>query len=792
VSSSHFPVGQFQAFHEPTHVGAAIRLALHSRGVDVAPADIERLVRRRWKIGCWLRDVGLASLLPGFFGPDERRIVKQTDPFLWNAFPHMAGFGYQQAWALKDAVVPGGQFDRRTGTVSAAFGAGIAIVDYVVDEHDMGAILFESVTPDVVEGIFDPGTRTHATLSALARRAPDPRLCLLYALIGACARGFRELYDESGNDTALSALHSVVRRLYEAEREVSLTKASDRRSDWLLPSVEAKSILPFLAAQQIVALGMRSDGFGNENIGLALGRAVALVDDLVDLSKDFHRADANSLLIKLSKRLRERGRGSPTDADLYAVIDSSTRELVALLDSMSTVSASSQCPGAKERPRRRADDEPVSEGFDGAACFARLMVGYWVGWQGFPSQTVSAGAPRRGPHAPVRDATWRATKMLLRQQGAGYGEAVHRLRIPRLSADGVRIQVYSAVLFQRALILDALLDAAAAGLTLDSTVVASEAWALLRAKRHDVPGGWSYISEVPELPPDTDDLALVLQLLCRIGGSSLALTCEEPIRLALAGEREDGGVETWILDPNERSELGSDMRTYVQMTRSGGVHPDVVANFLYGLAYYDAKRFHDELVRGSEYLERSQGVEGAWWSRWYSGPYYGTFRAVLALATIAPESNALVRAQNFLEKQQRFDGSWGEDAAEPLATSLALLALSASRADGSEKCIERGLAFLTAAQEEDGGWPACPFIAFSASDGVTLHSYGSRTITTAFCLKALLSATRDARGGARGVVWDPSHVGRSRVAGAAAASSGARPRPRRPSDEGARYDKEGE
>jgi squalene cyclase len=210
--------------------------------------------------------------------------------------------------------------------------------------------------------------------------------------------------------------------------------------------------------------------------------------------------------------------------------------------------------------------------------------------------------------------------------------------------------------------------------------------------------------------------------------------------LALAAAEKSGGLPTWIFDSDSRSALDESMRAYVELTASGGVHPDVVSNLVSGILMYEPKRYQDDLLRAATYLEAVQDVRGAWCSRWYAGPYYGTYRVVSALSHIAPDSKALKGGQDFVLHSQRPEGSWGESRNDPLATALAILTLTVLGMGMGDAAIERGILYLVGTQETDGSWPASPFISFPRSDGVGVHTYASRTITTAFCLKALLAA----------------------------------------------------
>jgi squalene cyclase len=240
---------------------------------------------------------------------------------------------------------------------------------------------------------------------------------------------------------------------------------------------------------------------------------------------------------------------------------------------------------------------------------------------------------------------------------------------------------------------------------------------------------------VPELAPDADDLGEVLRALCRVGGSALAETCEDPIALALESAGDDGAFPTWILDPLGMSSADEACRAYLWIGGKG-IHPEVVANLLCALHEYDCKRFDVPLRRAREYFEATQGDDGFWESRWYAGPFYGTYRVAAFLSSVDRSHPALARARRSLLAAQRGDGGWGEEASDPLSTSFAVLTLAADGA-GAAAARSRAAAYVAAAQEPDGGWPACLWGSFET--GVGLETYGSRSVTTAYCLKALLA-----------------------------------------------------
>jgi hypothetical protein len=186
-------------------------------------------------------------------------------------------------------------------------------------------------------------------------------------------------------------------------------------------------------------------------------------------------------------------------------------------------------------------------------------------------------------------------------------------------------------------------------------------------------------------------------------------------------------------------------RRYVELTRSDGVHPEVVANLLYAVGLHATKTGRQRAQSAIALLESAQDADGSWPSRWYWGRHYGTYRAVLALTAVSPDSPALGRARAWLVATQHPDGGWGTiGRSDPLSTALAALALVALALvalahPGTGGCLRRAVDYLLAAQQPDGGWPACPFIAFPRVGGPGVHIYRSSTITTSFCLKAILA-----------------------------------------------------
>jgi squalene-hopene/tetraprenyl-beta-curcumene cyclase len=165
-------------------------------------------------------------------------------------------------------------------------------------------------------------------------------------------------------------------------------------------------------------------------------------------------------------------------------------------------------------------------------------------------------------------------------------------------------------------------------------------------------------------------------------------------------------------------------------------------NLLYAASLQATETGAQRTASAIAYLESDQDDDGSWHSRWYWGRHYGTYRAVLALTSVASDSRALGRARDYLVSGQNADGGWGADGRSgPLSTALAALALAALALPGTGRCLRQAVGYLLASQQPDGSLPGCPcpFIAFPRVAGLGIHIYRSSTITTSFCLKAILA-----------------------------------------------------
>ena len=350
---------------------------------------------------------------------------------------------------------------------------------------------------------------------------------------------------------------------------------------------------------------------------------------------------------------------------------------------------------------------------------------------------------------PTTEAPWKRVALqslafIFKQWQLGFGELCHIMRFPHSMGHTAKGEFQHGDTFQRAVIADILCDVnALVGSQLDS-MIAYEVEYLLGKRCADSTGGWCYFPDLPELPPDADDLAQIMQVLLKYGHLDwLKDHCETPLSVLLRDNmHDDGSFETWIIPAVNRS---SDQERQVAWAKNAwgiGADCEVMANVLYALALYDADRFQDVIEQGVDFIEAAQEDDGSWTSTWYHGPFYGIYVCLRLLTKARPNSPAIRTGVAFLRRTQHSDGGWGlDETRDALSTALALLGLATVREATDERArAQAALAYLTASMEGENGWHGAALIRMdtgrATGDFQRVVSYGSRTITTAYVLHA--------------------------------------------------------
>ena len=227
---------------------------------------------------------------------------------------------------------------------------------------------------------------------------------------------------------------------------------------------------------------------------------------------------------------------------------------------------------------------------------------------------------------------------------------------------------------------------------------------------HAAPGGWAW-TDLPGGVPDADDTPGALLALLALG------IVDGPTRIAgLAGcrwlmglQNRDGGIPTfcrgWGALPFDRSS------------------PDLTAHTLRALSAWRMHFPKDEratldaaLARAVAFLGKVQRADGSWLPLWFGNehapddgnPLYGTAHVVLALREIEGrgceiEPSHARRGIEWLAAAQNDDGGWGGVKDVPSSTEETALAVKALTGTREVRAVERGVEWLVG-RVESGAW----------------------------------------------------------------------------------------
>ncbi|OQW95219.1 MAG: hypothetical protein BWK77_07870 [Verrucomicrobia bacterium A1] len=225
------------------------------------------------------------------------------------------------------------------------------------------------------------------------------------------------------------------------------------------------------------------------------------------------------------------------------------------------------------------------------------------------------------------------------------------------------------------------------------------------------PGGWGW-SDRPGAVPDADDTAGALLALRALGppDNETCAAATRGIRWLLDLQNRDGGIPTfcrgWGRLPFDRS------------------CPDLTAHALRAFRAWEetvdtpCRRRMDRARRAAlTHLDRTQAGDGSWTPLWFGNQAvpgganrtYGTAVVLRALRGEAPESAAVHRAQAWLTAAQNPDGGWGGAPDTPSSVEETALAVSALTPDpNAASAVRRGMAWLAEAWRRTVSPPPAP------------------------------------------------------------------------------------
>ncbi len=229
------------------------------------------------------------------------------------------------------------------------------------------------------------------------------------------------------------------------------------------------------------------------------------------------------------------------------------------------------------------------------------------------------------------------------------------------------------------------------------------------------PGGWAFEYE-NDLYPDVDDAAVIALALRELGSGGAAV--DRACRWIAGMQCANGGWGAFDVDNDDAWLYEIPFCDFGAVIDPPSV--DVTGHVVELLAAEQG--YEREVERGVAYLLAEQEEDGAWWGRWGVNYIYGTGAALPALraAGLPFRHPALRRGVAWLEAQQNTDGGFGEDCrsydaggagqawrgrgvSTPSQTAWALIGLVAGGAARSASA-ERAVEWLCEQQRKDGDW----------------------------------------------------------------------------------------
>lgn len=339
----------------------------------------------------------------------------------------------------------------------------------------------------------------------------------------------------------------------------------------------------------------------------------------------------------------------------------------------------------------------------------------------------------------------RAVQHLLAARDQGWADLTHTMALGDLRPGGLA----SGSVFQRALALETLAALAEYRGDIPDSVLRGELAALM-VERDPESGGFKSFPRLRELPPDAQDLAQVIQVALAVEPERAECWFAQPLALVeRLAEGAGGAIPTWLVDPLAEDEPAQRYRAAITTYWGSQRDTEVVANLAYACWRLDATRYASLVHEAARFVASRQSADGSWESGRHWGPAYGTWMATRLLVAVDGYEDALVSAADWLESAR--SGIGQQTSTEPQALGVALAVLTAGELQGTgwagaRPLIARGLAFLCRTQEQDGGWPAAPFIRIDVRRAArerdpkvapAWHSYGSRALSTTICARAL-------------------------------------------------------
>jgi hypothetical protein len=242
--------------------------------------------------------------------------------------------------------------------------------------------------------------------------------------------------------------------------------------------------------------------------------------------------------------------------------------------------------------------------------------------------------------------------------------------------------------------------------------------------------GFKYF-DFAEMPPDTDDLGLLLRLH-RYWPQPAAqqTTLQAPLQRLIQSVGADGQIPVWLTGPDTPRQ---------SMALWGKECVAVEANVLLGLLDFDPANYEQLIVRAVKSLTQRWRTRG-WGALGHYVPPYWLWRGFELLGKLK-QSSFCFRLETELASLQNSLGNHLKRAGlqtNPTPQTAAFLSLAALSPGNTDKgrFDPRWQTLLVKTQRYDGSWAGEPLYS-TPTRGELATWYSSRTVTTAFCYHAL-------------------------------------------------------
>ncbi len=247
------------------------------------------------------------------------------------------------------------------------------------------------------------------------------------------------------------------------------------------------------------------------------------------------------------------------------------------------------------------------------------------------------------------------------------------------------------------------------------------------AFRSDPKGGWCFAGGWHGWPVSDCTAEAVCGLIDACGQSLDETVIRNATGFMLRSQNRDGGFGSY---ESRRSAIGLEWLNPAEMFGESMTEHSFVectASCLAALAacrtnypdIADNEIINTAIMRGGDWLRRTQGADGSWRGVWGVQYIYGTLfgiRGLLAAGTKTHDA-AMGLATRWLLEHQLDDGGWGEHhsgclsgkyvehhESQVIQTSWALIALLEAK-NPDWFAISRAAKWLLEMQQDDGGWP---------------------------------------------------------------------------------------